>query len=611
MKEDILLFRRVWGVVRPFHRRFFILFLFLLTHSIFTLFSPLFWGKGIDALTLQNFNHAYIYIVIGIIFSFILRILELFWDKFEIKNINTKITGFFSVWSLNQIFKLSLGQFRGENSGYRQKIFEKGIGAMERTIGSIIYNVGIILLRSFVTSIALFFINVWLGTIVLFALIIYIYFSIYINKSLKNDFKKNQEVWAQEGREYTESLRYLSFIKSNAQESKAIKFYKEIFGKVTKHSIPLWVNFVTKSFWRENVIIVARGATIILGLWMTINGDLTIGSLVIFSSWSSTVFGGLNNIGHFHRNLIKDVAEIKKLFEILDEPSDVLEIDNPIKLKEVKDKIEFKDVTFSYPARKKGNDDEDDDEEDGEKKKEDKIESEKKDEPVLLGVNFTIEAGKTTAFVGRSGSGKTTIINLLLRAYDPQQGQIIIDGIDLKDLDLKDYRKKIGVVEQEVEVFDKTVRHNILFPIDDVDKFTDADLEKISKDSGMDEFKDRLTHGYDTKIGEKGIQLSGGQKQRVGIARVLAKKPLILIFDEATSNLDSVNEKKIHKAMKKALKGRTGIIIAHRLATVMDADKIVVFERGRVVGDGTHQELLKKCKQYKELVKLQCLELAE
>jgi ABC-type multidrug transport system fused ATPase/permease subunit len=255
-------------------------------------------------------------------------------------------------------------------------------------------------------------------------------------------------------------------------------------------------------------------------------------------------------------------------------------------------------VTFHYPNRKK--------DVAKELSKNSTKEKETRD-PALEDVSFTIKSGTTTAFVGKSGSGKTTLINLLLRAYDPQDGTIYIDGVDLKQLKLDSYRKQVGVVEQEVEVFDKTIKHNILFPIDDPEAYDMQQLHEIAHDAGVAEFEDRLEDGYDTKIGEKGIQLSGGQKQRVGIARVLAKKPKILIFDEATASLDSINEKNIHEAMNRALKGRTGIIIAHRLATIMDADKIIVMDNGKVVGEGTHAELLKTCSEYQELVKLQNL----
>jgi len=300
------------------------------------------------------------------------------------------------------------------------------------------------------------------------------------------------------------------------------------------------------------------------------------------------------------RNMADWLSAIKKMLDMLDEKPVAQEIKNPVVLENMKGSIVFDAVTFHYPKRKKQN-------EESVEKNEVKQGDEHEHEPALENISFTIDAGKTTAFVGKSGSGKTTLINLLLRAYDPQEGAIFIDGINLKDLQLNAYRKQVGVVEQDVEVFDKTIKHNILFPIDNPEYFDVEELDAIAKDAGVAEFKDRLADGYDTKIGEKGIQLSGGQKQRVGIARVLAKKPKILIFDEATASLDSINEKNIHEAMNKALKGRTGIIIAHRLATIVDADKIVVMNNGKVVGEGTHKELVKDCPEYQELVQLQNL----
>jgi ABC-type multidrug transport system fused ATPase/permease subunit len=603
MKEDFLLFKRVWKVVKPFHKKFFILFFIIISSSVLSLVAPYLFGQTIDQLTVSNFNLAYLFAGLTIFFWILHLIIELTRDLFEIKNIDTPLQGFFSSWTFNKMFDLSLGQFRGENSGYRQRVFEKGQGSISFLIQAVIYTFAPILFRSLITSIALFFINIWLGIILFITLILYLVSIIYVNNLFKDDFKKNSELWGIEGKEYSENLRYLAFIKANSQEKKAIKSYIKTFKKIEQFTIPLWTKFITYAVsLQEGLVIIAQGATLLFGIFLTVQGEISVGLLIVFYTWSSSVFNGIQFIGNMHRRLINQIGDIRTLFEILDEPPAVVEIEDPIKLENIKGEIEFKNVSFAYPARKKGND---------EKEKKNKKIEEKKDKPVLKGVSFKIESDKTTAFVGRSGSGKTTIINLLLRAYDPQRGEIMIDGVNLRDLDLEEYRKHLGVVEQEVEVFDKTIKYNVLFPINNPKNFTNKDLEQISKDSGMSEFKSRLTHGFDTKIGEKGIQLSGGQKQRVGIARVLAKKPDILIFDEATSNLDSINEKKIHKAMKKALKGRTGIIIAHRLATVMDADKIIVFDKGKVVGTGTHQDLLKKCKEYKELVNLQNLELSE
>ena len=219
---------------------------------------------------------------------------------------------------------------------------------------------------------------------------------------------------------------------------------------------------------------------------------------------------------------------------------------------------------------------------------------------------FTIEAGETVAFVGESGAGKSTVVHALIRAQDPEEGQIIIDGNDLRVLDLKRFREAIGIVNQQVSLFDHTLRYNITYGLNGrAAKVTDAELDKIAEMSCVNRFFSRLEKGYDTIIGERGVKLSGGECQRVGIARALIKNPDILIFDEATSNLDSENEALIRKSIEKASKGRTTIIIAHRFSTISNADKIIVLSKGEVAGIGTHDELMQNCEPYRRLIQNQ------
>jgi ATP-binding cassette subfamily B protein len=222
-------------------------------------------------------------------------------------------------------------------------------------------------------------------------------------------------------------------------------------------------------------------------------------------------------------------------------------------------------------------------------------------------VSFRIKAGETVAIVGHSGAGKSTIITLLLRGYDPKSGRVVIDGRDLRELELRSYLEQVGYVEQQVELFDESLSMNIFFGVPDA-KRTDAEarLESVLKASRIDQFLPRLGEkGLDTIIGERGVRLSGGERQRVGIARALIKDPRVLIFDEATSSLDSENEALIHEAIHEALKGRTGIIIAHRLSTVRDADNIIVMKEGRVLGTGKHRTLLSTVPTYRSLVEHQ------
>ena len=274
---------------------------------------------------------------------------------------------------------------------------------------------------------------------------------------------------------------------------------------------------------------------------------------------------------------------------------DVKNVKNPVKPERYEGRIEFRNVSFSYPMRKYLDDE-----------NEPAVNQEAKTFDALDGVNFTIEPGQKVAFVGHSGAGKSTIVKLLTRAYDPDGGQIVVDGNDLRVIDLKHFRENLGVVEQDVSLFDNTLRYNICFGLNGRSStVTNTELDEVAKLSCIDKFQHRLEKGFDTIIGEKGIKLSGGERQRVGIARALIKKPEILIFDEATSHLDTENEMLIRQSIESASEGRTTILIAHRLSTIKNADKIFVLGNGKIVGEGRHEELAATCYEYQKLIQNQ------
>ncbi|KAB2820248.1 MAG: ATP-binding cassette domain-containing protein [Candidatus Dadabacteria bacterium] len=209
----------------------------------------------------------------------------------------------------------------------------------------------------------------------------------------------------------------------------------------------------------------------------------------------------------------------------------------------------------------------------------------------LSGTNFFIPKGKTTAIVGKSGAGKSTVINLLLRFYDPQSGSVLIDGKPLPDYEVKSYLRHVGMVSQDTFIFNDTVRNNIAFGL--TDDYTDDIIVDAAKRAGADEFISALPEGYDTMLGERGIRLSGGQRQRISIARATLKNPEILILDEATSSLDTATEQLIHRAITELSRNRTVIIIAHRFSTIKNADQIIVLKDGRVVESGCESDLMK------------------
>jgi ATP-binding cassette subfamily B protein/subfamily B ATP-binding cassette protein MsbA len=223
-------------------------------------------------------------------------------------------------------------------------------------------------------------------------------------------------------------------------------------------------------------------------------------------------------------------------------------------------------------------------------------------EPVIKGISLDILAGQTIALVGPSGSGKTTLCNLIARFYDPTRGQILFDGVDLRDIDVRSYRTLLGIVEQDVFLFDGTVAENIAYARRDA---TEAQVIEAARAANAHDFIQKLDKGYNTMIGERGVRLSGGQKQRIAIARALLADPLILILDEATSNLDSESEGLIQRSLATLMQGRTAFVIAHRLSTVRSADLIVVLEGGSIIERGTHEQLTAMGGRYADLLRIQ------
>jgi subfamily B ATP-binding cassette protein MsbA len=371
-----------------------------------------------------------------------------------------------------------------------------------------------------------------------------------------------------------ENLSGIRVIKSFAQEDKEYGSFSEDAEQF--YGIRVRVIRLMSIFMPTTELMVELGGAALLayGAVLAILGHVSLGTVVAFVAYVGMFYMPVRNISQVNDTIQRALAAADRIFELLDTEPDLADAPNAIEMPEIKGKVTFENVRFKYATG----------------------------EEVLSGINIHAEPGQIIALVGRSGAGKTSIVNLIPRFYDPNDGRILIDGIDVKTVTQQSLRAQIGIVLQDTFLFNGTIRENILYGRPDA---TEEEVFEAAKAAHADVFITEMPNGYDTEIGERGIKLSGGQKQRMAIARAILADPRILILDEATSSVDSESEYLIHKAMDRLMEGRTTFVIAHRLSTVKHADLIVTLEHGKIVEVGDHKSLLEQDGTYSQMYEAQ------
>lgn len=309
-------------------------------------------------------------------------------------------------------------------------------------------------------------------------------------------------------------------------------------------------------------------------------GTITVGTLIAFTWYISMFWRPIIDLSDFYNSMVINFAAAERIFEILDIDPDIVNNENPIAMPKIKGHVEFKNVSFSYDESVK----------------------------VLDDISFKINPGERIALVGPTGAGKTTIINLISRFYEPQQGDVLIDGINVKDADIESLRSQMGIMLQDTFLFSGTIKENIRYGKLDA---TDEEVIAAAKAVNAHGFITKLQKGYDTEVNERGSRLSVGQRQLISFARAMLANPRILILDEATSNIDTVTERLVQNGIEKLLSGRTSFVIAHRLSTIRDCDRIMVIDNGRIIESGSHDELISYKGMYYDLYMAQYRFLSE
>ena len=491
--------------------------------------------------------------------------------------IGHRVTADFRIELFSHIQSLSLRFFQGRRVGEILSRMSSDITVIQNALVSI----PVAVLRQTITLLGalaiIFYLNWKLTGLILLVLPPLMLFARIFGKRLRVLTEKVQDKIAQALVVLEEVASSIKIVKSYTREPYEKKRFENEIESAFEQSIGKVR--ISSSFGPLILGLTFLVSTILIwyGGQQVMQGTTTPGELAAFFLYALIMAGPIGTFVKIYTQLQETLGAIRRVNEILDTKPLINSPENPVKLTSLKGHVCFSEVIFGY--------------EDG--------------TPVLNNISFDIHPGKTVALIGPSGAGKSTTVQLLLRFFDPQSGKIQIDGNDLKSLDLESYLSQVALVPQETLLFGGTIRENILYGKLDA---TDTEIIEASKSANAHEFIVEFSNGYDTLVGEKGTKLSGGERQRIAIARALLKNPKVLVLDEATSALDNQSEMLIQDALEKLMAGRTTFIIAHRLSTVHNADKIIVLNKGKIVESGTHKELMANEGLYHHLYTMRLIE---
>ncbi|QQG52678.1 MAG: ABC transporter ATP-binding protein [Candidatus Falkowbacteria bacterium] len=567
-----------WFLLKPFRKFFIRIVIISLIIGALGLLKPYLLKVVVDSL--NNFDKERIIFLLKLIALYLTTeevhsFIHYFSDR-QILRMLVEVEYALGMRAQEKLVSLSLGYHEKQNTGAKIIKIEKGVDKISEFLNNFFWEFFPTLIQLTFTLAALFWSDWRIGSSFLFFAGIFIGIVYWSNRRMYPVRKQIYRDYETASGKMAQSIININAVQSFVQEDRELSEFGKIKNDLRKNEDKQWGWMMKIGLVRNSISDIGRATVLLLGVYLVAAGSMSVGTLIFIFTLSETAYSSLYRLTRFYDKMEEGREGVNRLLQLFNAPDEIKNKVRGFIPKKIIGEIAFKNVSFAYGDNLR---------------------------TAVSKLNFKISSGSVVALVGPSGGGKTTVARLIYRHYDPQSGQVLLDGRDLRSYDLKAFRKFLAIVPQEVEIFDLTVAENIAYAKPEA---TQQEIQAAARIANAEEFILKLEKGYDSLVGERGIKLSGGQRQRLGIARAILANPRVLIFDEATSSLDSESERLISDAMKKISRGRTMIIIAHRLSTIKNADKIIVLENGQVAEEGNHLELARVSGGlYSKLLKLQ------
>jgi ATP-binding cassette subfamily B protein len=556
----------------------------LVLAKIVTVLTPVVYGYATDLLAdPQNVPGGILAIgAVGVTLAYgMARLLNVAFQQFRdvvFARVGQRALRLIALETFRHIHQLSLRYHIGRKTGGLSRIIERGVKGVDFLLRLLLFSLGPLTLELVLTGVMLWWLfDFWYLVVVAVTIALYVWYTFTVTEMRVRIRKEMNDQDTAANQKAIDSLLNYETVKYFNAEEREVRRYDVAMAAYAEAAVKTNNSLAYLNLGQGVLMNIGLVVVMIMAARGVQAGQLTTGDFVMVNAYMIQIMMPLNFLGVMYREIRQALVDMNEMFDLLEQPAEVTDKPGAPPLQVRGGEIVFDDVRFGYDPER----------------------------PILKGLSFRVPAGQRVAIVGSTGAGKSTIGRLIFRFYDVTGGAIRIDGQDLRDVTQDSLHAAIGVVPQDTVLFNDTIGYNIAYGRDGA---TQAEIEEAARAARIHDFIARLPHGYDTQVGERGLKLSGGEKQRVGIARTLLKNPPILILDEATSALDTETEADIGAELNAMGQGRSVIVIAHRLSTVADADRIVVLEDGRLVEEGSHDALLTTGGRYADLWNMQTRE---